>query len=83
MTIADGLQESANTAVSFALLGGVCDDFVRFLELEWFSYDQKTFTQEEVDRFMRTIKQYKEYKDDTKRDWHEAFDGRDFTKVVV
>lgn len=80
--IYETLTDSASWASSFALLGGECDEFVRFLELEWYSFSSE-YTEEQLRHFNHELELYKKYRSEPKRDWREDFSGRDFTELIV
>ncbi len=81
----DTYIEAAKCAQIFAGLGGECDEFMQFLQLEWESY-AKEFSPEQERHFYQEIKWYKEYGEDPtfkKRDWRESFSGRNHFGTIV
>lgn len=82
ISLFESLCIEADSAVSFALIGGDCDDYVRFLQLEWESFADESNKREYSDRFYQSLEKYKKYRED-KRDWHKDFSGRDFSKLIV
>ena len=77
----DVMIEQVRGVTSFAVLGGECDEYVRFLQLEWESY-APGYTQVQKERFYRELEYYKKFRAE-KRNWREDFGGRDFGKLVV
>ena len=79
-TILEVLVSAASEASSFAVIGGECDELVRFLQLELESMADEP--QELKGVFYSHLASYKKYRKD-KRDWREDFSGRDFSKLIV
>lgn len=78
----DTLIEAVSWASSFALIGGECDEFVRFLELEWHSFAQE-YSDQQLRRFNLELQNYATYRKNPERNWRETFSNRDFTKLVI
>lgn len=78
----EGMVQAAQEVVSFALLGGECDEYARFLQLEWESYEDESEKNRFADKFYSYLEDYKKYRAE-KRDWRKDFGSRDFTKLIV
>lgn len=76
---------SVSMASTFGQLGGDADEFIRFLQLEWESFDRTDEGEEFTElkrQFYRNIRQYQKYRN-RDRNWRIDFDGRDFNDLLV
>ncbi len=73
---------AASIASSFATIGGDCDEFMRFLQLEWESYAEE-YTEEQKHTFYGYLKSYKEMRNMVKRDWRDDFEKRNHFGTIV
>lgn len=79
----DDMVGAANCAAMFKSLGGECNDFVRFLQLEWESY-APDYTGEQKELFYGYLKSYSAFDPvELNLDWKDSYSGRDFGKLVV
>ncbi len=78
----DSYIAAGSIAKTFAALGGECDEFMQFLQLEWESY-AKEYTPEQERHFYQELKWYKEARKNTKRDWRDSFSGRNHFGTIV
>lgn len=74
---------AADVAVAFRTMGGECNDFMRFLQLEWESYADEPAKKEKKSEFYHHLRDYMKYKPDIPRDWRKDFSGRDFNDLLV
>lgn len=74
---------AASIATTFAGLGGNCDEFIRFLQLEWESYADEPEKDKLKSYLYRNIRDYKKYREGDSRDWRKSFGSRDFNDLLV
>lgn len=78
----DELVQCASVLSNFALLGGEADEFARFIQLEFESYEQDEVSKEQKSLFYIYLNEYKRCRY-LKRNWRDDFSGRDFSTLIV